>query len=931
MLRKFLPVILLTLGWVLLPLTLLLAGALPGLRGSRLFLGVALFTAVAGLAACILYLNRALQDLDQKSVVPDRVRAALDALADGLVILDTDENIVFANIWFARKLGRVQGPLIGKALGELGWRHVDDQGREVDKPMPWSDLLAGAVSATGGHTRLRCTGNRACTFVVNVAAIRSPSGEMQGVLATFNDVSELERENLDLSSALTQMEKSQLEITRRNRELQLLATRDPLTGMLNRRSLFEGLNQAFRDAMSSGDELSCLMIDIDHFKSINDRFGHSKGDKVIKLLADTLVESVRATDLVGRYGGEEFCVVLPGVELDRAREIAEQIRAAIVSGKDIRFIGTVRISASIGVSSLKFGAGTPADLIDQADKALYAAKQGGRNCVVAWPDMANADTGSAAALGVPGSAGYRVPVIPRSTNAADALLQENSDLQRRVTSLETLLREQSERASVDGDLMSLPTRSVLIDRITQGVKRGRRYETKLAVLCLEITTVQRVFETMGHSASERLVEGIAHRVRNTLRQSDTVALSDADNPVISFSRTGHGEFVVLIADLTDAESVTWIVRRLFEELASPIVLGGREVFLGYSAGISLYPADGDDPEALLSCAGAALSEVKLTQCPENFMYYCAEMNRRSREQLKLESRMHRAIEHDELYLEYQPRVQLATGRITGVEALLRWRNPELGNVPPGVFVPVAEHTGVIHEIGLWVVNTACQQLRAWHAIGYPDLSMSINLSPIQFRNKELARQIVDVAGRNNIPMRCLGVEITESVLMQNLDNAVDAIRVLHDAGARVALDDFGTGYSSLGYLKRLPIDEVKVDRAFLRDFPQDTKDATIVSAIIAMARALDLEVVAEGVESDAQLVALHRLQCDEVQGFLLSRPLSPEKTAEFLADGISVRRRVKALAIVARTGNLVVASQSDAADALDLTPACSAPQEPECR
>jgi diguanylate cyclase (GGDEF)-like protein/PAS domain S-box-containing protein len=852
---------------------------------------VILFIGVVGFVTYWLFLKRALNELDPTSVVPDRVRAALDVLAEGLVLLDRRGRIVLVNAAFQKKLGQSAKSLVGNELSALRWEH--SQRREGDeKPMyPWKALFAGEEMPSGVQLKLRTAMKQDLVFGVNVSPIKEPNGGIRGAVVTFDDLTELERKNGDLERALGRLERSQREITRQNRELQVLATRDPLTGCLNRRSLFEGMETLLREAAEDGEPLSCIMADIDHFKSINDRFGHATGDKVIKLLAQILVDTSRAEDLVGRYGGEEFCIILPGVDERHAADIAERMRLALYDGKQARFTTALRISASFGVSSDDSGQLTPGALVDLADKALYQAKERGRNRVIRYSLLDRSVTAKPPhEVATPTAP---APSAPADTMLAVALDEHTERLQARIVELERLILEQGgELSTHKTDEEDLPSRLVVLDRIKQAIQRSQRSRTELALMSIEIDTVQLVRNTLGEGSAEKLQRIVSRRVRDLLRATDTVSLQGADQMGLSLSRTGTGELVVLLADMRDAESVTWIVPRVLAAMRDSIELDGSEFWLDARIGVSLFPRDGEDPDTLLAHAAAAAREAKAAPGRNVCLYYSENMNLRAREQLHLESQLHRAIERGELYLDYQPVVDLSSGRMSGFEALLRWRHPEMGFVPPDRFVPVAEHAGLIEEIGEWVLKSAMRQLKAWHDAGDEGLSVAVNFSAVQFRNPNLVERIVSIVRGAGLSPSSLVVEITESALIQNLESAVAIVAGLTKAGVRVALDDFGTGYSSLGYLKRFSIDAVKIDRSFLHDFPAHPHDTEIVSAIIAMAHSLGLRVVAEGVEDDRQLQVLKSLGCDEVQGYLISRPVSPQHAAALLANPTNVRRLV---------------------------------------
>ena len=866
------------------------------LRGGSIA-AVILFVAVGGFAAYWLFLKRALNELDPSAVVPDRVRAALDVLAEGLVILDRSGRIVLANSAFLRKLGQTKERLIGSLLADLDWELEPGNDSDVQQRLPWNSLLDSGEIPESVQLGMLTPAKERMAFGINCSPVKAPDGTLRGVVVTFDDLTQLEHKNADLERALERLELSQREITRQNRELQVLATRDPLTGVLNRRSLFDGMATLLNEAAESGEPLSCVMVDIDHFKSINDRFGHATGDKVIKLLAKILTETVRTEDLVGRYGGEEFCVALPGVDEHEAAVIAERMRVTLHDGKSARFTSALRISASFGVATDLTGQLAPNSLVDQADKALYQAKQGGRNRVVCWSKVEQHEGETAP---TPAAASSETTESP--AKAADAvavvdpaLLEDNERLRQRVAELEILVKEFAGAESLGMDeVTGLPNRIVLLDRIRQGVVRSRRSGTRLAVLSIDVDTVKVIHNTQGSAAAEKLMKLIGARLRKALRAVDTVAVPGAGDFEVSVSTIGNGEFTVLLSDIHDAECTTWIVQRLLATIEETVDIDGNEVLLDGRIGVSLFPGDADEPDLLLANSATALREAKASQGRQVCLFYNKTMNQRSKEQLYMETQLHKAIERDELYLEYQPSVNLRTGQISGFEALLRWQHPDLGLVRPDKFIAVAEHAGLIDRIGEWVLQTATRQLKIWHDMGTEDLTIAINFSAFQFRRPDLVDRVVATLEEVGVDPASLMVEITESTLIQNLDTAIEIVEGLSKAGLCIALDDFGTGYSSLSYLKRFPIDVLKIDRSFLRDFPTHAGDTEIVSAIIAIGHSLGLRVIAEGVETDRQLQVLQNMHCDEIQGYLFSRPISREYATSLLLNPTNIRRIVRA-------------------------------------
>jgi predicted signal transduction protein with EAL and GGDEF domain len=374
---------------------------------------------------------------------------------------------------------------------------------------------------------------------------------------------------------------------------------------------------------------------------------------------------------------------------------------------------------------------------------------------------------------------------------------------------------------------------------------------------------------LGHEVGDLLLRQVADRLRSQSREGDTVA------------RMGGDEFVVLIENRENLNDISACARRLVEELSAPYLLGKKDCHVTLSIGISVFPSDGSDSQALLKAADVAMYRAK-EMGRNNFQYYLPSMNVHTPERLELESDLSRALERGEFLLHYQPKVEIATGLITGTEALLRWKHPVRGFVPPLDFISLAEETGLIVPIGEWVLASACAQNKLWQDMGLTTLGISVNLSARQFSDSMLLAKLTRIIHASGLDPSSLELEITESVVMSDGECAVGVLEQLKSIGVRIAIDDFGTGYSSLGYLKRFPIDTLKVDRSFIRDIPADSGDKKIARAIIAMAHALRLEVVAEGVENAEQLKFLRAQHCDAVQGYFLFRPLPVDEATDIL-------------------------------------------------
>lgn len=847
------------------------------------------FVTVMGFFGYLFVIRRTLRELDPSAVIPERVNAAFNTLEEGVLILDEKEHIVLANTAFAENLQRSCESLIGVKASELEWISKSPKIEQI--PFPWLQTLDKGDSQIGVSLKLKVQSGEKRVFTVNSAPILSNKGKPRGALVTFDDVTELAQKNDQLHKMVNKLEVTQAEVQRQNKELHCLATKDPLTGCLNRRAFNELFDEAFSKAKASQSELSCFMTDIDHFKSVNDTYGHGVGDEVIKLLADILHEHAGENDFVGRYGGEEFCVVFPGFTIEQAAEVAERVRVAAKEQSAQKFSAGPRITVSLGVASLRYDAKDPSGLNNQADRALYVAKESGRNRVIKWDAeqiaLAEQEQGSevvesALAAGDAENVGQPDINKTRDTN------EEVDRLQVRIKQLESIASQYSEelkyKSSYDS-LTGLPNEMLFYDRVKQAIARAQRYNHSIAVLTLDIDLFKRVNNAFGRGAGDSLLKDLADRLLTILRESDGVTVFADDSKDLTLSRLSADEFGVLLTDLKDMQPVTWIVRRIFESLLQPIVIDDQEIVITCNIGISLYPEDGTTPEVLMNHAGAARQYAKQMTGQNSYQMFDAQMHQMSMTQMQVETELRRAIENEEFVLYYQPKLDMATSTVNGAEALIRWDHPDKGLLSPYEFIEVAEQSGLIVNIGEWVVKQACLQVKAWMSMGVTDFRIAVNLSTVQLRQKDFSERIVEIVEAAGILPENLELEITETVIMDNLETAVDTLGRLHKQGFWISIDDFGTGYSSLNYLKHLPLDTLKIDRSFLRDILTDSYDKTIVKTIIAMAHSMDLKVTAEGVETEEQLGLLRQFDCDEIQGYLFSRPMTASDVTETLRDG----------------------------------------------
>jgi diguanylate cyclase (GGDEF)-like protein len=420
-------------------------------------------------------------------------------------------------------------------------------------------------------------------------------------------------------------------------------------------------------------------------------------------------------------------------------------------------------------------------------------------------------------------------------------------------------------------LTELPNSTLLGDRLNQSLALSRRHDKQLAVMFLGLDRFKRINNALGHPTGDEMLKRVGQNLVACVRASDSVF------------RYGSDEFVVILADIHHPQQTKGIAEKLLNAIRAPQHIAGHDLSVTASLGISIYPEDGFDAIALIKKAETAMRNVKESG-PNDFSFFIDEMNQRAREQQSIESGIRLALERNEFVLHYQPKLDLGSGKVVGAEALIRWQKPGQGWVYPTDFIGVAEDSGLIVPLSKWVLAQACQQARAWQAKGLPKLYMSVNVSAIDFRQRDFVEGIEQILKQTGMDPTLLELEITEGVLMQNVDATMVALNRLKALGVRLAIDDFGTGYSSLSYLQRFPIDVLKIDQSFIRGLSRDSNDAALVSAIISLGKSLKLTVIAEGVETLEQLNFLKALQCEEGQGYYFSKAVEPDAFVKYLTS-----------------------------------------------
>jgi len=462
--------------------------------------------------------------------------------------------------------------------------------------------------------------------------------------------------------------------------------------------------------------------------------------------------------------------------------------------------------------------------------------------------------------------------------SVSALLDKNGAVRNYIGIADDITESKESQSRIEflayhDALTGLPNRLLANDRLEQAIAHAHRTKTKLAVMFLDLDDFKAINDTLGHSVGDTMLKAVADRLRDCLREADSV------------SRQGGDEFLVMLNDVADIDTINNVAVEILEKIHKPYHVEEHDFSISTSIGIAIYPEDGTDCNTLLKNADMAMYDAK--QSGRNtHRFFAEEMNDYVLEYLLIRNGLVRALENREFLLHYQPQLDLAKGKLLGAEALIRWQHPELGMVPPNRFIQIAEESGMIIPIGNWVIQEACRQAMEWQKAGWPGLVVGVNISALQFRRGDMEQIVSSALADSGLAPQFLELELTESILIQDVEKSLDTIQRLKDLGVRLSIDDFGTGYSSLAYLRRLPVDKLKIDQSFIRDITTRQDDAAIALSIITLAHTLKKKVIAEGVETAEQLQFLRENDCDEIQGYLLSRPLPPEGFADFLKKGV---------------------------------------------
>lgn len=814
------------------------------------------FVALSSLLLFTVFLNRALVQLDPGRAVPGRVDSAMNLFSAGVIILDARLRIVMANKSAADIAGVDANELTGRTLDEWAWQ------RDQQWQAPWRTTLHSGLAVSDDPIVLVSSDGKKRSFLISCAFVGDSDSGRRGVLVTLDDMTTVERQNRELTVMLGQLRESQAVINAKNEELEILATTDPLTGIANRRTLMERLDKRLISARSDSTQIACVMTDIDHFKMVNDTYGHAVGDQVIIAVSNVLKELTEGVGFVGRYGGEEFVMVLPGLSAQLAADIAERARSGVMALASSDAVAVSSLSSSFGIADMSCEPVDAPGMIDAADIALYQAKESGRNRVVLY------------------GADMMVPAEPQPAQLHAPLTADNHI--KRIAELEALLRQRDHELDVLREfdpLTGVPLRTLFLQRAESELSRAAREGALVGVLSFSLRELERIVSTFGHARSDALVMSVIERIQSGLRATDLVSVISGEH---SLSRITSNEYGVLLASLQDTTGAMVVVTRFKRLLSEPFLLEGEKVYVGANIGIALSAGSQASAANLFSDASEARNAAALKADKVAHVFASSMLHEASDDYIRLESDLHDALERGTIETWYQPKFDLEKRTVTGMEALLRWRHETRGFISPQLFVAVAEANGLIGDLSSLVLKDTLKQIKIWRSMGFDDLRVSINVSPMQLRAETLVSDTLQALEDAGVEGSRLEIELTETSVLDNPEQAHQALVKLRRAGVGISIDDFGTGYTSLSLIAELPLDVVKIDRLFINAVETSARSRAVVGSVISMAHALDLRVVGEGVETNEQLEIMSQLGCDEVQGYLISHPLPPEDITSFL-------------------------------------------------
>jgi diguanylate cyclase (GGDEF)-like protein len=787
------------------------------------------FIGIAGFAGYYFLLKRSLRELDPGRAIPERVKEAFDTLAEGVLIMDEREYVLLANDTFVKSIYTIREGLLGIDASELPWL-LTDEGTQAPE-LPWRTAMRDEKPVLGVSMSIHDRFGNQRRLLVNATRILDGRGVTRGVIATFDDVTALHQTNEQLHLSIDQLHISQLKISEQNQQLQRLATSDPLTGCLNRRTFFAEAEIALQNARRQNQQLSFLMLDADHFKSINDRFGHVAGDKVLIGLVEVMKQICGEGDLVGRYGGEEFCILSSTSAERDVERLADEIRLAI-SGVTTWLPNRERVTVSIGIASLTDVACEIADLVKWADEALYAAKTSGRNRFINWSSMPL----QSQALGlIPAQATQKRENPPSSVLAKSKVAQESND-----------------------ELTGLPNGEAAVEYIVAMIRDdigGRCF----AIARIDIGNLEYFNDRHGRNVADALLVKISQRIVSKLRRSDMLARLNADG------------FLLLLDPFEGMQQIEPIVERIRDELKQPFLIEEHELFCSCCIGVSVYPEHGRNYEDLRRNADNAMFRAKRSAKGEA-VFFDINMMQAATARMEAEQCLRLAVRDRKFCCAFQPKVDILGRRVVGFEALVRWRDDDGEIHLPDEFIGLAVELGLIDQITNFVLDIVIKSVDRLDAAFGSGTTISINVAATLANDLEFMLPFTRTVGDSKIPDRII-LELTEDSFIPQGAFQTVIVPILRGIGIRVSIDDFGTGYSSLSALADITADEIKVDRSFISGIHRRPRNQSILRAINSLGYALNMTIVAEGVETFEELAYLQAAtSIRQAQGFYFSEP-----------------------------------------------------------
>ncbi|WP_052833285.1 diguanylate cyclase [Bradyrhizobium sp. LTSP885] len=788
------------------------------------------FIGIAGFAGYYFVLKRSLRELDPGRAIPERVKEAFDTLAEGVLIMDEREYVLLVNEAFVKNIYTIPEGLLGIDASELPWL-LADEGTQAPE-LPWRAAMRDEKPVLGVSMGIHDRFGNQRRLLVNATRILDGRGTVRGVIATFDDVTVLHQTNEQLHISIDHLHISQLKISEQNQQLQRLATSDPLTGCLNRRTFFAEAEVALQNARRQSQRLSFLMLDADHFKSINDRFGHVTGDRVLIGLVDVMKQICGEGNLVGRYGGEEFCI-LSGISAEQDVErLADEIRLAI-SGVATWLPNGERVTVSIGIASLTDVGCEIADMVKRADEALYAAKTSGRNRFVNWSRMS--PQSQAPGLRPAQTTGRKESPTPSPVLAKSRVAQKSHD-----------------------ELTGLPSGEAAIEYIDAMIRDdigGRCF----AIARIDIGNLEYFNDRYGRNVADALLVKISQRIVSKIRRSDMLA------------RLNANEFLLLLEPFEGMQQIEPIVERVRNELKHPFLMEEHELFCSCCIGVSVYPEHGRSYEDLRRNADNAMFQAKQSAKGE-VVFFDINMMQAATARMEAEQRLRRAVRDRRFCCAFQPKVDIMERRVVGFEALVRLRDDDGEIHLPDEFIGLATELGLIDQITNCVLDIVIKSVDQLDAAFGSGTTVSINVAATLANDLEFMLPFTRAIRDSKVPDRII-LELTEDSFIPKGAFQSVIVPILRDIGIRVSIDDFGTGYSSLSALADITADEIKVDRSFISGIHRRPRNQSILRAINSLGFALNMTIVAEGVETFEELAYLQAAtSIRQAQGFYFSEP-----------------------------------------------------------